>query len=268
MINEPTKGTISTYPFNGTWIDYLSFNDSVYPYAANDPTSGPYRHLNAVYPGSLASGTTFDPTVPDPDWVAGNAAASPWKNPVAPVLSGSDPSFIYERPVPDATPTHLLVYGRFYQNGEGSGTPCFYKIDLMEDGRYFALYRNFQYKITIKQVKKIGKTTAGEAERGSGSGDVSADVDAKNLTEISDGECQLYVSDMAPVLVGQHSGDNAYKIQYKFITDITAGDGSVANDHTEQTGDSPNPQSPIPNSQWRAQREISQLRTTLLAVAS
>lgn len=239
VINEPTKGTISTYPFNGTWIDYLSYNDSVYPYVANDPTSGPYRHLNAVYPGSLASGTTFDPTVPDPDWVAGNAAASPWKNPVAPVLLGSAPSFIYERPVPDATPTHLLVYGKFYQNGEGSGTPCFYKIDLMEDGRYFALYRNFQYKITIKQVKKIGKTTAGEAERGSGSGDVSADVDAKNLTEISDGECQLYVSDMAPVLVGQHSGDNAYKIQYKFITDITEGDNSVANDHNEQTGDGP-----------------------------
>ena len=76
VINEPQKGTISIYPFNGTWIDYLSYNDTAYPYVANDPTSGPYNHLNAVYPGSLATGTTFDSTVPDPDWVAGSADAS------------------------------------------------------------------------------------------------------------------------------------------------------------------------------------------------
>ncbi len=210
VINEPSAGTFA--PYKDSWIDYLDYSDK----RGHGDDYDPYTELAAVYPGVLPIGATFDTNIP---------AASLFESPDGTEVHAEGNDFyIYERPLPEDNPTFLIIYGTYTE--DGVSTPCYYKIDLMEKGLYLALYRNFQYKIVIKTIKKKGKTTPKAAAEGAGTGDISADINAANLTDISDGTVQLYVLETAPVIVGQQ---NDYQLQYKFVTDVTTGDSSVNN---------------------------------------
>ena len=236
VINAPNQGTLA--PYESDWIDYLSYTDEIHG-AGYDA----YSELAAVYGGSEVIGTTYNSTIPNVNYfLSPNPAVEPRVQGVNSDGVGN-PSYIYERRAPsgsDDTPTVLIVYGEYYTRNSTTNeiettTKCYYKIDLMEKGEYLTLYRNFQYDITIKSILKPGKDTPQKAFEGAGSGDISSDINASTLTDISDGTVRLYVLEMAPVIVGQQDD---YEIQYKFITDVSQGDSSV-NNYVAEDGHTP-----------------------------
>lgn len=116
-------------------------------------------------------------------------------------LTGEDlqvsAAYVYERETPSGTnPAYVIVKGNY------GGETCYYKIDLRdEEGNYFPILRNFQYKITINSVTRKGSASLEAAMKGPGSGDVSSAVEYESLTNISDGEARLSVEYTSKVLV-------------------------------------------------------------------
>lgn len=103
-----------------------------------------------------------------------------------------DSLFVYERVDPQKTnPTCVLVKGYY----DGETTPCYYRIDLMDEdlNGYFPLYRNYNYKITIGEVGNRGAADAATAMLRNSGGNVSMTAEAQTLTDISDGKSRLYV---------------------------------------------------------------------------
>lgn len=211
VINEPLTGTLA--PYKGEWLDYLNYSDKSGHEAGYDP----YEELLKVYPGVLPVGVTYDASLPSSE-----AFVTPDGDKVH--AAGKE-FYIYERPVPEEKPTFIIIYGT-YTDDKGKTTDCYYKIDLMEKGVYLALFRNFQYLINIKTIKKVGKPDPQSAADGAGTGDVSSDINSATLTDISDGTVQLYVLETAPVIVGQQDD---YELQYKFVYDVFRGDAAVNN---------------------------------------
>ena len=223
LVNEPLQGTIA--PYTDTWLDYLSYVD--------DGGTNAYEDLLAAYKGSEYVNTTYDASYP--------AASAFTSTPLGTgVIPEGSVGYIYERPAPRENPTYLIVYGQYKKEGDPNyNNYCYYKIDLMEKGVYLTLFRNFKYKITIKHVAKFGKTTPKSAAEGAGSGDVSADAEAASLTDISDGECQLYVTEMQPILVEEYKDFSYAALMYKFVYKVNgnegdAGDAAVDNNYTAQ----------------------------------
>lgn len=216
IVNEPMQGTIA--PYNGEWLDYLSFVDSGGAHAYDD--------LLSIYKGSSFENTTYDASYPDASAFSSNPLGTN-------VIPNGGVGYIYERPAPglNQPPTYLLVYGIYKRPGDKNyNQPCYYKIDLMEKGQYLTLFRNFRYKVTIKHVNKFGKTTPKAAAEGAGSGDVSADAEAVNLKDISDGDCQLYVSEMRPILVEEYPDYSYTGLMYKFVYNVSTAGGSLIGD--------------------------------------
>ena len=239
VINQPNEGTLA--PYENQWFDYLSYTDKGHAATGDENDYDAYRELLKVYKGAEVIGTTYDNQLPTeanfvtPSGSGGRVKATETGTETdgTPYQLG-DASYIYERRAPvgkDATPTVLIIYGT-YTADNGSTKDCYYKIDLMEKGEYLALFRNFQYNVTIKSILKPGKNTVRDAYEGAGSGDISSDTNASNLSDISDGTVRLYVLEMAPVIVGQ---ENDYQIQFKFVTDVATGDDSVNNRYGSET---------------------------------
>lgn len=172
--------------------------------------------VNMGYPANLPPNATMDNSLPDiTDFKRWDPQASNYENPNtlngAGGKNGVAPAgehgavYLYERPVPteQLEPTFIIVYGQFDDPEKGQpghtdhSGKYFYKIDLMTDGQYYPVYRNFQYRILIHSIIAPGHTTPIAAASAAGSADVSADINARHLPDISDGQRRLAVSWMA-----------------------------------------------------------------------
>jgi hypothetical protein len=166
--------------------------------------------VNLGYPANLPPKTAIDETIPsindfkywDPEEPThGNPETElvdgGWKNGVAPVHP-KGAVYMYERPVPSdqLPPTFLLIYGKYLPEDTSDpnyGKKCFYKVDLMTDRKYYPVYRNFQYRILIHSILSFGHASPEAAAASAGSADVSADINARHLPDISDGRRRLAI---------------------------------------------------------------------------
>ena len=179
VVNAPSKGTIVPYdPATGFVKNYkdLSFADL----------------QNLGYSANLPAGSPFDSSVPTKDDFKQKRAAKG----VADANGGA--AYLYERPVPESSlpPSFVIIYGH-YKNLEDTTQPegdYFYKVDLMEHGNYYPVYRNFKYKVIVDKITAAGFDTPEGAVAAAGSANVSADVNTSHLLDISDGTRRLVVS--------------------------------------------------------------------------
>lgn len=224
----PISFAVVHVPKHGTLVPYDSEYDSDTGFVENYQTRS-FRDFfgeNATYPyrGNLPAGADFDHTYPSIE-----AFTNPDGNPdprVAkynrsydkddsnkqdqggtydPDLNPDDEPavYLYERPAPSSTaePSFVIIYG-LYKNPKDPGlTPtekengvyCFYKIDLMDNGTYYPIYRNFKYRIQIRKITSRGYNSPEDAAASAGSADVSADITASTLPDISDGKRRMAI---------------------------------------------------------------------------
>ena len=174
VVNVPTRGTIIPHSATTGFIaNYQNYS---------------YEALTEMgYPGNLPSGTAFDDGIPSQeDFVNCTGGVAPADGAV----------YLYERPVPSQriTPTVLIIYGHYDNpyDSEHSGD-YYYKVDLMEDESYYPIFRNFRYQIEILRILSQGHHTPEAAYLAAGSANVSADINASHLADISDGQGRLII---------------------------------------------------------------------------
>lgn len=170
--------------------------------------------LSQIYPGNIPDSTDFV------------GKADEWESRA--VLS-SEAVYLYERPVPtdQLPPTFVIVHGT-YNNpddpnpDEHNGKQYYYKIDLMQDGEYYPILRNFKYKINIHKILSIGHTSAQAAAASAGSANVSADITTRHLNDISDGQARLVVQPWMSQTFNKRQVNNNL-LHVKFFDDIMEG---------------------------------------------
>lgn len=182
-----------------------------------------FSELIAQYPGNLPDSTDFM-------WDAGG-----WDT----LRVEKDQAvYLYERPAPAVQstqfpPTYVIVHGVYYnpddQNAEHNNKPYYYKIDLMQDGEYYPILRNFKYKIRINKILSIGHTTAQAAAASAGSADVSADITTSHLSDISDGEARLVVQPWMSQTFNKRQVNNNL-LHVKFFSHALSGDPEMSFD--------------------------------------
>lgn len=195
VFNTPTRGHIAPYIVSGTNAGYVdNYHNLTYAQAYDK------------YPGKVPVGATYNGyTSADEDCLAANGWIA-WTSSTA----ESAAAYFYERPIPtDASAAFIVVKGYY----EGSSTPCFYKINLKDkDDKYYALLRGFRFKINIEKVTGSGLSTVKAAIESAGSGNISTTLDYIDVTNISDGNCRLFVSSTSVTVVKQ----TTITIKYKF----------------------------------------------------
>lgn len=176
VVNVPSRGTVAPH-------------SAVTGFISGYHTLGFDDLENMHYPANLPQGTTFDESVPSIDDFLNCTGG------VAPVGS-NHAVYLYERPVPSGSipPTYIIIYGH-YRNPEDleHEGDYFYKVDLMVDAEYYPVFRNFKYQVIIRKILSQGHHTPVAAAAAAGSADVSADITASHLADISDGQGRLAI---------------------------------------------------------------------------
>lgn len=179
-----------------------------------------FTELIAQYPGNLPDSTDFM-------WDAGG-----WDT----LRVEQDQAvYLYERPKPTQQfmPTYVIVHGIYNnpedQNSEHNNKSYYYKIDLMQDGEYYPILRNFKYQIKINKILSIGHTSAQAAAASAGSADVSADITTSHLSDISDGEARLVVQPWMSQTFNKRQVNNNL-LHVKFFSHALSGDPEMSFD--------------------------------------
>lgn len=201
VFSVPAKGSV--VPFHaGKFIeDYQGYE---------------FAELVQQYPGNLPDSTDFM-------WDAGG-----WDTLR---VEADQAVYLYERPVPSdqIPPSYVIVHGT-YDNPEDPVEEhkgkYYYKIDLMQEGEYYPILRNFKYQIRINKILSIGHTTAQAAAASAGSADVSADVTTSHLNDISDGEARLVVQPWMSQTFNKRQVNNNL-LHVKFFDDVMSGDPNM-----------------------------------------
>lgn len=210
LVNVPQYGTIAPYYVKenpGIDEDPHVFIPNYQNWTA-DELSNDFN-----YPAHLPDDTEFDYTIPA--WPGGF------------VSDLTKPLYLYERPVPSANmkPSFVIVHGHYKNDDdptENNDKDYFYKVDLMQDGVYYPIYRNFKYQIVIRKILSFGHTTAEAAAASAGSADVSADITTSHLADISDGEARLVVQPwMAHSFIRKQTNNKVLHV--KFFDDMMSG---------------------------------------------
>ncbi len=193
--NIPDSGTAAPYSGSGFLVNYQDYD---------------IDWLKANYSGHMSAATTINSTVPG----AGD------------FVDASEGLYMYERTSPASSPTYIIVYGSY--NG---GADSYYRIDLQSGGDYFAVYRNFRYRIMIRSVAKNGSPTPEEAAAISGGSDISAAIETAGMNDISDGTSRLLVEYTEKTIV--HAGQVTLK--FKYYPDVFGNPGVCDNDRVTIT---------------------------------
>jgi len=225
VVNVPVAGTV--IPYGGEKGFILNYKDLSF----DDLRSDEYK-----YDGNLPTSVKFDHTIPSKkdfeDCTGGVKAYT--TDPITDLNTEDHSVYLYERPVPDVNtePSYVIVYGRYVNDKDTSldedekvnGVMCYYKVDLMHGSEYYPVLRNFKYTIRIGEISARGHTSPDEAAASAGSADVSADINASNLPDISDGKRRMAVSPwMSHTFIeAQAQSDQLYVVFYDNIENADA----------------------------------------------
>ena len=180
VVNVPSRGAVTPHSASTGFVqDYQTMT---------------FNTLKDYYPANLPPGTLFDKSIPSASaFEAGTIGEEQMNQGVA---GAGGAVYLYERPVPTAKlpPSSVIVYG-FYDNPEDQGHKgwYYYKVDLMEKDVYYPVLRNFKYKIEIAKIMSQGHHTPESAAAAAGSANVSADINASHLSDISNGVGRLII---------------------------------------------------------------------------
>ena len=217
VVNVPKKGALVPYGgVKGFVTNYkdLSFED--------------LRGAEYNYGGNLPSSVEFDSTIPTDEDFRNFSGGVKRYTAEAFVDKEDYTAYLYERPVPDANipPTYLIVYGKYYNPEDtftdeeiaAGGAYCYYKVDLMTGSEYYPVLRNFKYMVRIDKISARGQTTPEEAAAAAGSADVSADINASALPDISDGTRRMAIQPwMSKTYIEEKTGEQLFVTFYNDI---------------------------------------------------
>ncbi len=112
----------------------------------------------------------------------------------------TSPAYLYEHPFESTRRTYVILQGNYRPTTTDAWQTCYYKIDLVrlneESGmtEYYDILRNYDFHINVTGVSAPGASTASEAISGVSYNNISADVDARDMLQISDGANIVEVS--------------------------------------------------------------------------
>lgn len=218
-VNVPRRGTV--VPFcaaiaSGFVPDYLEKDYSDLRdmgYLGNLPAGTPFSGINAA---SIPSASDFENCT-------GGVVPAPTET------SPGGSIYVYERPVPtrELPPTSVIVYGTYVNEEDDvhSGKNYYYKIDLYESdteagtSNYYPLYRNFKYQINLRKIRSRGFDDPLSAAMSIGSAEVSADISASHLPDISDGVARLVIQPWMSQTFTRKQTDNQ-QLHAFYFTDV------------------------------------------------
>ena len=212
FVNYPDRGSIAPYNRNtgkfGTDLsdlpggtkrtkNYLDYDNMA---GIEDPKQGNYQGF------TLASTNFITPE----SFTEGNM--------IAVAADGTVSGYVYEREKALTSPMYLIVKGLF----NGSSTPSYYKIAMQDqNGNHYAMLRNFNYNVQILGVSSAGYSSAADALAGVPAGDISMNIDFKDLPNISDGNARLTVNATKLFIIPSDGNKGSVEILYKYEPDIT-----------------------------------------------
>ncbi len=214
VVNVPKQGAL--VPYGGVKGFITNYKDLSF----DDLRSEEYN-----YGGNLPTSVEFDAFVPSAsDFEAFANGVKHYDDPNGEGYPHVDneayAAYLYERPVPDANipPSSVIVYGTYHDPDTEENVNCYYKVDLMTGSEYYPVLRNFKYIVKIDKISARGHATPEEAFAAAGSADVSADINASTLPDISDGTRRMAVQPwMSKTFIRAESNQ---KIFVSFYNDI------------------------------------------------
>lgn len=215
VFNTPDRGHVAPYIVSGTDAGFVDGYQNL-----------SYADAYDQYPGKIPVGATINGyTAADDD----GATFITWNK----ANPDGKAAYFYERPIPtDATAAFIIVKGYY----EGSSTPCYYKINLKDkDEKYYALLRGFRFKINIEKVSGAGLATVKAAVESAGSGNISTSLEYIDVTNISDGNCRLFVSTTSVTVVKSQTVTLKYKFCPTSSSLTTVANGQIDVDDSNTT---------------------------------
>ncbi len=187
LVNVPTSGTVAPYNSGrqefpqmfddaGTMLGYLAV-------AGNGSGQQGYSGIMPANCGFRNLEENFSPVA--------DGGRPAWS---------TSPAYLYEHPFESTRRTYVILRGNYRPTTTDAWQTCYYKIDLVrlneESGmtEYYDILRNYDFHINVTGVSAPGASTASEAISGVSYNNISADVDARDMLQISDGANIVEVS--------------------------------------------------------------------------
>ena len=203
VINRVNQGYIA--PYNTQTGEFDSFGSIVSGTDGITYTPTNYKKMN--YAGRVPSSASVLTTT-----IIGNGDGG--------LTFNKNPFHMFERKFEETDENHTYVLIKGSYKGQNSS---YYKVALTyrdenDTPHNYNLLRNFNYVITINNVTGDGKPSAKEAAEMTGShNDLSASIETKSYTNISDGYSRFFVSFTDTTLVD----NKPIELKFKYIPDIT-----------------------------------------------
>lgn len=124
-------------------------------------------------------------------------------------LWSNQPFCLYEHPFESTQRTFLILRAEYRRSASAAWQECYYKLDLVHNNaetglpKYYHIIRNFNYRVNIRSVAAPGADSYTGAIAGPTYNNISADVDARDMAQISDGANVIEVGSTSIVFTTQ-----------------------------------------------------------------